>query len=260
MTINRSTLMLLAGAVLMIAAVFLALQIASRVSSTDDVPATATSKADIERIVKNYLLEHPEIIFEAVERFQQKETDGRVAGMREGAKKFEAELNYEPDAIVAGNPKGDVTIVEFFDYRCGYCRKIVKDITTLLKQDGNIRLVLKEFPILSAESDLAARAAVASVAQGKYWDFHLALMEAEELSQESIFAIAKNTGIDVERLKVAMQSPGVIKTISNTQALAKKLGIDATPTFFIGGQPFSGALPLESLKEAVAAARKAKQS
>ncbi len=256
MNISRPTLLIIAGAVLMTGSVFLALRIAGGLSGLDDIPVVATSKSDIERIVRNYLLENPEIIFEAAKRMEQKDAEQQLSQMRDAGKQQSADLYYSDDAIVAGNPAGDVTIVEFFDYRCTYCRKIVGDVARLLKQDGNIKLVLKEFPILSKESDAAARAAIASVPQGKYWEFHQALMDAEELSDESIFAIARRVGLNVERLRADMRSPRVMETIVKTQGLAKKLGINATPTFFIGDEPFSGARPLDELKEAVAAARK----
>ena len=256
---NRTTIILVAGAALMVAGVFLALRLASD-RSVSDVPAYANSKEDIERIVKNYLLEHPEVIFDSVKQMEVKENDQRIAQMRDGAKSHAAELFFAPDAIVAGNPAGDVTIVEFFDYRCTYCRKIVPEISELLKQDGNIKLVLKDFPILSKESESAARAAIASVSQGKYWDFHLALMSAEELSDEAIFAIAKGVGLNVDKLKADMANAKVNDSIVRTHKLARELGIEATPTFYIGDTPFSGALPLSELKDAVAAARKAKKA
>ena len=107
---------------------------------------------------------------------------------------------------------------------------------------------------------MAARAAIASVAQGKYWDFHLALMGAEELSEDSVFSLAKGVGINVERLKADMQSPAVMNVVVQNHTLAKELGIEATPTFYIGEEPFSGARPLEELKAAVATARKAKRT
>ena len=118
---------------------------------------------------------------------------------------------------------------------------------------------MKEFPILSRESEMAARAAVASVNQGKYWDFHLALMQAEEITPESIMAIAKSVGLNTEKLAADMASPQAADVINRNHALAQKLGIEATPTFYIGDTPYSGALPLSELKDAVAAARKAKK-
>lgn len=258
MTNERSIIFLLIGAVVMVVAVFAALRFAG--SGTDEVPSTAMSKTDVEKIVRNYLLENPEVIFEAVDRMKAKEEGDRLVNLADNAKKHSAALFKEAEPIVAGNPKGDVTIVEFFDYRCPYCKKGKQTVVDFLKQDGNVRLVLKEYPILSAESELAARAAVASVAQGKYWDFHLALMGAEELSEESIFAIAKGTGIDVAKLKVEMASAKVSARLKGVQDLGKAVGVDATPTFFIGDKPFTGVMTLDELKAAVAAARKAKPS
>jgi protein-disulfide isomerase len=254
--LSRTTLFIIAGAALMVASVFLALQLASD-RSGDGAPAYATSKADIERIVHNYLMEHPEVIFDAVKQMEVKENDQRLSQMKEGARTHAAQLFNEPDAIIAGNPNGDVTIVEFFDYHCTYCRKVVGDLSSLIKQDGNIRLVLKDFPILTKESETAARAAIASYPQGKYWDFHLALMAAEDLSEESIFVIAKSVGLNVEQLKADMAKSKVNDAIVRNHNLARDLGIEATPTFYIGDQPFSGALPLDELKDAVAKARKA---
>jgi protein-disulfide isomerase len=256
---SKSTLIILAGAALMVAGVFVALFMARGNVGSDGIPALASNKEDIERIVKNYLLENPEVIFEAVRRMETKENDQRMSRMKEGAKKHAADLFNRPDAIVAGNPNGDVTIVEFFDYKCGYCRKIVPELSQLIKQDGNIRLVMKEFPILSRDSEMAARAAIASVKQGKYWDFHIALMSADEITQESVMAIAKGVGIDTVKLAADMAAPSSSDVISRNHELAQKLGIEATPTFYIGDTPYAGALPLSELKAAVAAARKAKK-
>jgi protein-disulfide isomerase len=258
MTNQRSIVFLLIGAVVMVVAVFAALRFVG--TGTEDVPATAMSKADVEKIVRNYLLENGDVILQSVDRLKQKEEGDRLVDLQDNAKKHEAALFREAEPIVAGNPKGDVTIVEFFDYRCPYCKKGKENVTALLKQDGNIRLVLKEYPILSPESELAAQAAVASVAQGKYWDFHLALMGAEELSEDSIFQIAKDTGIDVAKLKTDMMSAKVKTRLKEVDALGKAVGVDATPTFFIGDKPFTGVMTLDELKQAVAAARKAKPS
>jgi protein-disulfide isomerase len=244
----------------MVVAVFGALRFAGSFSDSNEAPAVAMSKADVEKIVRNYLLENPEVIFEAVDKFQNRENDQRLTRMREGAKSHANALFKEPEPIVAGNPNGDITVVEFFDYHCPYCKRVKQDVSDLLKQDGNIRLVLKEFPILSKESENAARAAIASLAQGKYWDFHLALMGAEDLSEESIFAAAKSVGIDVARLRADIKDPKIQKRLDDTQGLARTLGIDATPTFFVGDEPMTGAKTLAELKAAVAAARKARPS
>ena len=260
MNSQRTIFYLVAGAVAMVVAVFGALQFAGGLSGGNDVPDRAMTKTDVEKIVRNYLLENPDLLVEVMNRLQSREDDQRLAKMKEKSKQHSTELYAEADPIVAGNPKGDITVVEFFDYRCPYCKKVKKTVADLLKQDGNVRLVLKEFPILSAESEMAAQAAIASIAQGKYWDFHMAMMGAEDLSPDGIFAIAKKIGLDVERLKSDMKNPAVAKRLTVTQNLARSIGIDATPTFFIGDQPFTGAQSLDELKQAVAAARKARPS
>ncbi len=256
---QKTVLYLLAAAVVMIAAVLGALRLAG-VFGGAEVPSVAMSKDDVEKIVRNYLIENPEVIFEAVDAMKNKEEGQRLTKMRDKAKDHEAQLYAEAEPLIAGNPKGDVTIVEFFDYRCPYCRKVKKNVTDLLNQDGNIKLILKEFPILSPESEMAAQVAIASAAQGKYWDVHLAFMGAEDLTQERIFALAKEAGADINRLKADLKDPKIAKRLAETQSLARSIGIDATPTFFINDEPSTGAQTLDELKKAVAAARKAKQT
>ena len=259
MNSRNTVLYLLAAAVVMIAAVFGALRLAGVIGG-DEVPSVAMNKADVEKIVRNYLIENPEVIFEAVDAMKGKEEGQRLSKMRDKAKTHEAQLYAEAEPLVAGNPKGDITIVEFFDYRCPYCRKVKKTVADLLNQDGNIKLVLKEFPILSPESEMAAQVAIAAAAQGKYWDVHMAFMGAEDLTQERIFTLAKEAGADIARLKSDLKDPKIAKRLAETQELARAIGIDATPTFFIGDEPSTGAQSLDELKKAVAAARKAKSS
>ena len=253
-----NVLYLLLGALVMVGAVFGALRLAG--SSSGDVPAVAMSKADVEKIVHRYIVENPEVILEAMDHMKEKEQTNRMSQMRDKVKSHQAEIFSEADPLVAGNPKGNITMVEFFDYHCPYCKKVKKNVADLISQDGNIKLILKEFPILGPDSQMAAQAAVASAAQGKYWDFHLALMGADDLSEPSIMAIAKSVGIDLERLKADMKDAKVNKRLKATEDLARDIGIDATPTFFIGDEPFTGAQSLQELKEAVAAARKARPS
>jgi protein-disulfide isomerase len=259
MTNQKTVLYLLGAALVMVAAVFGALRLSGMIGN-EEVPGVAMSKADVEKIVRNYLLENPEVIFEAVDAMKSKEEGQRLVKMKDKAKAHQTALYRETEPLIGGNPKGDVTIVEFFDYRCPYCRKVKKTVADLLNQDGNIKFILKEFPILSPESEMAAQVAIAAAAQGKYWDVHMAFMGAEDLAGERIFQLAKEAGADIERIKTELKNPKIAKRIAETQALAAAIGIDATPTFFIGDEPFTGALTLEELKKAVAAARKAKPS
>src|SRR5262249_2758104 len=140
-----------------------------------------------------------------------------------------------------------------------YCKKVRDELVKLLKDDGKIRLVLKEFPILTPDSEIAARAAIAAESQGKYWPFHLALLGSDDISEPAILAIAKQVGLDVDRLKKDMQDPKVTERLQRNMKLADAMQIKATPTFIIGKEPASGAYPVDKLKEMVAAARKAQQ-
>jgi protein-disulfide isomerase len=256
---QKSSVVVIVAAVVMVAGVYLALSFATNRTTGGSTSSLAYSQSDIEKIVKNYLMENPQVIFDAVRQMEVKENEKRLSQMREGAKTHAAELFNEAGSIVTGNPNGDVTIVEFFDYRCGYCRKIVPELSQLIKQDGNIRMVLKEFPILSKESEFAAKAAIAAHKQGKYWDFHLALMSSEELSPDAIMSMAKSVGLNTQKLAADMNSPSTQDVIVRNHKLAQQLGIEATPTFYIGDIAYSGAMPLSELKDAVAAARKAKR-
>lgn len=261
MSSKQSAVVFLLVAAAMVLAVYGALRFAGPGPAIEAAASGAgMTKAEVEKIVHSYLLENPQVIFEAVDKFQANQASQERENLRKNVAKHEKELFSEADPIVAGNPKGDVTIVEFFDYHCPYCKKVKADLAQLLKEDGNIRLVLKEFPILSKSSVTAARAAIASMKQGKYWEFHLELMGADDRSEEGIYAAAQKVGIDVARLKEDMKDPKIQERLDMNVKLATDMGVDATPTFVIGREPSSGALTLAQLKEAVKAARDAQNS
>ena len=157
---------------------------------------------------------------------------------------------------VAGNPQGDVTVVEFFDYQCGYCKAVQADTQTLIKGDSKLRFVLKEFPILGPASVVASKAALASRGQGKYVEFHNALMaQRGQLDEAVIMRLAKSVGLDTDRLKKDMDSPDVLKVIAANQALAEKLNIRGTPAFVFGDELVPGAIKLDDMKRLTDAAR-----
>lgn len=257
---NKIFLVGLAAGAVMVVLVFGALRLAGVVSIGSIGGSVSAPPTGMEKVVHDYLIQHPEVIVEAMNGYQAKESERELARIREGAKKNEAELYREPDPIVAGNPNGDVTMVEFFDYHCPYCKKVRDELVQLLKDDPKLRLVLKEFPILTPESELAARAAIAAQMQGKYWPMHLALLGSDDISEPAIMAIAKQVGLDVERLKRDMTDQKVTERLQRTMKLAKAMSVEATPTFIIGTEPASGAYPVSKLKEMVAAARKAQNS
>jgi len=166
------------------------------------------------------------------------------------------ELLDDPGSPVGGNRDGDVTVVEFFDYRCGYCIAMAPRLETLLEQDRNLRFVYKEWPILGPMSELAARAALAARRQGRYEDFHSALMRLRgRLTEATLFDAARRLGLDPERLRADMQSAEIDRVLRDNRALAAELGITGTPAFVIGDRLVPGAVPLGELKTVIAAAR-----
>jgi protein-disulfide isomerase len=216
-------------------------------------------RAQVQEIVRQMLKDHPEMVLEAIDALEAKEAKEKQdieAKAQEALKAKTAELTRDADDGVAGNPKGDVTLVEFFDYRCGYCKGMVDRIADIVKADGHVRVVYKEFPILGPNSIVASKAAIASMRQGKYLPFHDALMASKgNLDEAAIYSLAKEAGLDVERLKHDMSDPAIDKLVTKNKDLAKVLDIDGTPGFIIGEQIIRGASDEATLKQAIAQAR-----
>ncbi len=223
--------------------------------STPQVFETFEEQA-IREIVRQYLLDHPEVMIESLQTYQEQQKLAEAERQREALKAKQAVLTADPDTPVIGNPDGDVAVVEFFDYRCGYCKKVVNDLRPVVEEDGNIRLVMKEFPILGPESKLAARAALASVKQGRYEEFHFAMMTSRgQINEASIMALAEQSGLDVARLKQDMESGEIDDLLQKNFELAQSLGIGGTPAFVVGDKLYPGALDMKSLKALIAEAR-----
>ncbi len=213
-------------------------------------------KAATKQMVREVLEENPEILMEALDSLRKKMESGQAPGSRESLSKLRKELERDPNTFIAGNPKGDVTVVEFFDYRCGYCKRAQPVIQQLLKQDGRIRLALKEFPILGPDSLVASRAAIAAMNQEKYAPFHEALMVAQgALSEKRVLRIAAENGLDAAKLRKDMDDPKIKKIIDRNHEIAESLGITGTPSFIIGDTLAPGYAELEQLQRLVDAAR-----
>jgi protein-disulfide isomerase len=166
------------------------------------------------------------------------------------------QLYGDPDTPEAGNPSGDVVVIEFFDYRCGYCRRSAPDLFGLVRDDSNVRLIYKEFPILGSGSMMASRAALASRKQGLYQPFHEALMTADiDFSEASVMEVAELVGLDAERLKADMEDPEITAHIEANYALAHALGIQGTPAFIIGDELIPGSLDRAELDKLIKQAR-----
>lgn len=206
-------------------------------------------QASTERVVREYLLEHPEVLPEAMERLQARETAKALTGVRGALEKpF-------PGAIL-GNPQGTVTLVEFTDYACGYCRQSVADVAALVKENPDLRVVVRELPILSPQSAAAARMALAAAEQGKYAAFHDAMFAAGRPDAASIGAAAKAVGLDGARAAGFAAGPSVALEIDHNLELARQLGFNGTPSWVVGDEILSGAVGRERLSHAIENARK----
>lgn len=218
-----------------------------------------STQADaIEQIMREYLLENPEFMLEVFAKLDEKRAEEERLNAEGAISANSDELFNDGYSYVYGNPDGDVTVVEFFDYKCPYCKRSVEDVIAATDEDGNIRLVLKDFPILSDESTMAARAALAAISQNKYMELHIALMATQgSLDEARIMRIAEEAGLDVERLRRDMTDPGIDAAIDRTHELARRVGVDGTPAFIIGSQLVPGAISKERLLEIVEEARTA---
>ncbi|MCI0429370.1 MAG: DsbA family protein [Rhodospirillales bacterium] len=217
---------------------------------------TLTETAKIEQIIHDYLLQHPEVVIEAINKYQTQQAQAAAEQQAKALVERRDELTTDPDAPVLGNPKGDVTLVEFFDYRCPYCKGVTAGLMDTIKSDGNVRLVMKEFPILGAESEYAAKAALAANRQGKYGEFHEAMMTSKgKVTIDDVKRIAGEVGVDTAKMESDMQAPEIAGMIQRNYDLAQALGITGTPSFVIGDQLIRGAIGMEQLKKRIAAAR-----
>jgi protein-disulfide isomerase len=217
-------------------------------------------RGDIETIVRNYLLAHPEVLEEAMGELSKRQATAE-------AEKHEASVATNSDAIfnsprgvTLGNKDGDVTFVEFFDYNCGYCKRAMTDMLDLMKSDPKLKVVLKEFPVLSQGSVEAAQVAVAVRMQDsngkKYLDFHQKLLGGRGPADKArAMAAAKEAGLDIGKLEKDLASPEVRATIEENFKLAEAMGMNGTPSYVIGKQVVIGAVGLDNLKEKIGVAR-----
>ena len=223
-------------------------------------PLSLEEKAEIEQVVRDYLLKNPEIIAQAIGELQSLEEAAALERQRAAMKAMAKDLTSSPLDPVIGNPDGDVTVVEFFDYRCGFCKRVFENALTLIKEDGNIRYVLKEFPILGEESVYASRASMAVWLhqRDKYLDFHSAMLSNKgALSNAKVMELARQSGVNTDALVVQMQDGNIEKAFATTHAQAEALSLTGTPAFIIGEAVAPGAIPLSAMRHLVAAAREA---
>ena len=211
-------------------------------TTPEPVAFTTDQKKQIEDIIKSYLITNPEIFLDVQTALEEKMEKVQAEKLKVAIADNAAEIYREPEASLAGNADGDITVVEFFDYNCGYCKRGLEEVIKLVEADPKVRVVFKELPILSKGSEQAAHAALAAKKQGKYWEMHKALLTAKgHLDEASALRIAEKLGLDMDKLKADMASPEVKAEVERSEALAKKMGVNGTPHFLVGDRAIPGA-------------------
>ena len=222
-------------------------------------PIDDAQRTEIESIIHQYLIENPELLEEMISALRIREAAAAQAEAKKVIEDKHNQIFYPGSAFVAGNPKGDVTLVEFFDYTCSYCKESLKDVRRLMEQDNNLRVVFIDYPALSNRnpvSMVATRASVAAANQGKYVPFHLKMMGSMmPLTQKSILRYAKEVGLDEQQLLQDMNAPETYARIDDNIALAHALGMDGTPSFVIDDNVIAGALGYDTLRQIIALMR-----
>jgi protein-disulfide isomerase len=226
--------------------------------TAQDSPSTAQQDERMGELLRKYLLKHPEIIDEAMQARRERQAAEAAAKTAQALKEHRDELLADPMSPVVGDPDGKVTVVEFFDYNCPYCRAAGPMVTELLQGNPDVRFVYKEFPTLAASSRFAAQAALAARRQSPelYTVFHDGLMKATgRLAEDAVVQIAREAGVDVDRMRADMEDPAINKSIDGNIELARAIGVTGTPTFIIGDAMLVGAKPLQQIDSAIADAR-----
>jgi protein-disulfide isomerase len=221
-----------------------------------DAGFTDAQKKQMDGMIHDYIMANPKVIMDSVEKFRNDQQTADEKSFDAKVKEKSAELYKKAADPVTGNKDGDVTMVEFFDYNCGYCKHAFKDVQTLIGSDKKLKVVFKDIPILSETSFTAAQYALAANRQGKYWEFHQAMMEHNgPISEESLQSVGKTIGLDVEKLKKDSKDPEIRAQIEANLSLARDIGINGTPGFVINDTVLRGAYGLEAMQKAIADSR-----
>lgn len=224
--------------------------------AAEDSSFTESQKTALDQLIRDYIMRHPEVIMESIQAMQEREKLAQERQQAARVVQLKEAIERDPGDPVMGNPDGDVTVVEFFDYQCSYCKRMLGPMMNLVRDDPNVRIVMKEFPILGPASLVAARASLAAGMQGQYEAFHMALMQVRgKLSEPAIFQTALELGLDTQKLRSDMESPEVMAQIQKARDLGQALSVRGTPAFVIGGKIIPGAFSESQLRDLVAQAR-----
>jgi protein-disulfide isomerase len=218
---------------------------------------TLSEKVEIKKLIRQYIKQNPEIVIEAIEDIQRREKNQTATEQSRQLKLNKYLIEKDTADPILGNLDGQIIITEFFDYQCGYCKRMLNILLDISQSNKNVKIILKEYPILGPISTLAAQAALAAKRQDKYSEFHTALMRLRgRLSESAVFQMAKEVGINTEKLQLDMMQPEILKHLERTRELGKKLMIRGTPAFIINDAIFPGALSNQKLLKLIAEAKK----
>ena len=239
------------------AALFLAMILATPALAQETMSDTERSVFRDE--VRAYLLENPEVIMEAIGVLQQRDDAAKANNDVTLAQTYAEQLHDDPNSFVGGNPEGDIIIVEFMDYKCGYCKKAYPEVANLLTTDGNIRYIVKEFPILGEQSMLAAQFAIATkivAGDEAYETVHNTLMEFRgDITPDMLAKLGESLNLDTAAITVEMNGAAVAKVINDNRLLADAMQISGTPTFVVEDQMLRGYVPFDQMVQIVAQIR-----
>jgi protein-disulfide isomerase len=225
-------------------------------TQTADAGKATVANDALQQAIHDYILAHPEVLIQSLRIAKEREENRAAEQTRALIASLEKNLAEDPGAPVRGNPSGDVTVVEFFDYRCPVCRQVEPFLQALIKNDPGLRVVEKEFPILGPASVYAARVALAAYKQGKYKQFHDAVMSKKpNFDEATIVKLAEAAGLDLDRMKADINSPEVDAEIKHTIEVARAVRLDGTPAFIVGAELIPGATDLGTLQALVDEAR-----
>ena len=224
-------------------------------------PNAPVTRAEFQQMVRDAILNDPEIIMEAVEKLRAKKEEESKKASVENFTKHKAELQADTVSPSMGSKNPDVTIIMFFDYHCGFCKKLLPTINQVLNDDKKVRIIFREFPILSEDSVSASRAALAinQIAHDKYYAFHTALMKSQaQFSEEMLLSTAEKVGVDRTKLNTEMDKNYSTQLLDQNRSLGEDLGIRGTPALFVGDKLLPGAVPYETLKRVIQETRTGK--
>lgn len=221
---------------------------------------SADQTTEIKSIIKGYLLEHPEVLREAITALDEKEKAAEADIRRKALGDLAGPIYNSPDGFVIGNPKGAITLVEFFDYNCGYCKRALDDLDRLMKDNKDLRVILRDFPILSPNSVQASIIAVAAHEQfpgEKFWDFHRKLLATKGMvGKEQALDVAKSMGADMDKLAKDAAKPEVRTAIQGSDEVAKGLSLNGTPSYILGDDVLIGAVGFDEINGKIGNVRK----